>query len=272
MFSRDSLDDTAGVLATSIIRSGIRTVLSAVAVVFASLLLPPTELPSGSASKCRYNWLVPRTRIACRLPVMKEKGVIFHNILNRLRTVAVRTLHAIGNTRSRVITLLTDSPGSGIVTNLARRRSRVSGAERIPAEFLKLGMRVSKRTIQRSMRQARPSRPHDQTWGTFLQNHANDSWACDVRHVTDSFFQPLFAFFTTELGSRRIVHVSVTRAPTDIWVAQQLREATPCGEGAEVRTSRRCREVRWTLRRHCGRKRHCGASNADQRTTCERQR
>ena len=44
------------------------------------------------------------------------------------------------------------------------------------------------------------------------------------------FFRPLFAFFITELGSRRIVHVGVTRSPTDEWVAQQLREATPFGE------------------------------------------
>lgn len=34
-----------------------------------------------------------------------------------------------------------------------------------------------------------------------------------------------------ELGSRRVVHVNVTRHPTDAWVAQQLREATPFGEG-----------------------------------------
>jgi transposase InsO family protein len=37
----------------------------------------------------------------------------------------------------------------------------------------------------------------------------------------------VFAFFVVELGSRRVVHVGVTRAPTDAWVAQQLREATP---------------------------------------------
>lgn len=33
-----------------------------------------------------------------------------------------------------------------------------------------------------------------------------------------------------ELESRRIIHVSVTRNPTDFWLAQQLREATPFGQ------------------------------------------
>jgi len=34
-----------------------------------------------------------------------------------------------------------------------------------------------------------------------------------------------------ELGSRRIVHYGVTRSPNDVWVAQQVRDATPYGEG-----------------------------------------
>ena len=55
-------------------------------------------------------------------------------------------------------------------------------------------------------------------------------WACDFLPVTDLFFRPLFAFFLIELASRRVVHVSVTRAPSDLWVAQQLREATPFGD------------------------------------------
>jgi putative transposase len=48
--------------------------------------------------------------------------------------------------------------------------------------------------------------------------------------VTDLFFRPLFAFFLIELKSRRVIHVGVTRSPSDAWVAQQLREATPYGQ------------------------------------------
>jgi putative transposase len=40
----------------------------------------------------------------------------------------------------------------------------------------------------------------------------------------------MFVFVIIELGSRRVAHFSVTRHPTDEWIAQQLREATPFGE------------------------------------------
>jgi putative transposase len=48
--------------------------------------------------------------------------------------------------------------------------------------------------------------------------------------VTDLFFRSLFAFFIIELQSRKVMHVGVTRAPTDAWTAQQLGEATPYGQ------------------------------------------
>ncbi len=115
-----------------------------------------------------------------------------------------------------------------LIKELARH-NRLWGAERIRGELLKLGIKVAKRTVQRYMRLARPPRPHGQSWATFLRNHANDIWACDFLQVHDVFFRPLCAFIMTELGSRRIVHIGVTRSPTDEWVAQQLREATPFG-------------------------------------------
>ncbi len=108
--------------------------------------------------------------------------------------------------------------------------NRLWGAERIRGELLKLGIRVSKRTIQKYMRTVRRHQPRGQKWATFLRNHAGQIWACDFLQVTDLFFRPLFAFFMIELKSRKVIHVGVTRSPTDVWVAQQLREATPYGQ------------------------------------------
>ena len=107
--------------------------------------------------------------------------------------------------------------------------NRLWGAERMRGELLKLDIRVAKSTIQKYMRGARPPRRSGQTWATFLHNHAQGIWACDFLPVTDLLFRPLYVFFVIELASRRVAHVGVTRHPTDAWVAQQLREATPFG-------------------------------------------
>jgi len=107
--------------------------------------------------------------------------------------------------------------------------NRLWGAERIRGELLKLDIRVAKWTVQKYMRNARPAGGKGQTRATFLRSHASEIWACDVLPVTDLAFRPLFAFVVIALGSRRVVHIGVTRHPTDAWVAQQLREATPFG-------------------------------------------
>jgi len=96
---------------------------------------------------------------------------------------------------------------------------------------LKLGIRVSKRTIQRYIKGIRRTDPKGQKWLTFIRNHAHQAWACDFLQTYDIFFQTIFAFFIVKLGSRRIVHFAVTRSPNRQWVAQQLREATPWAEG-----------------------------------------
>jgi len=105
--------------------------------------------------------------------------------------------------------------------------NRLWGAERIRGELLKVGIRVATTTVQRHMRAARPPRRDGQTWATFLRNHAGAIWARDFLPVTDLLFRPLYAFFVIAHGSRHVVPVGVTRHPTDAWVAQQLREATP---------------------------------------------
>ena len=109
------------------------------------------------------------------------------------------------------------------------RENRLWGAERIRGELLKLGIHVSKRTIQRYKQAEQPTPAGTQNWLSFVHNHAPDIWACDFLQVPDMLFRDLFCFFLIELGSRKVVHVGVTRHPTQQWVAQQLREATPFG-------------------------------------------
>ncbi len=106
------------------------------------------------------------------------------------------------------------------------------GAERIRGELLKLGIKVSKRTVQRYLPPdtSPATSPSNQNWSTFLRNHAGQIWSCDFTQTHNLFFVPLFVFVIIELSSRRIVHTAVTAHPTDAWVAQQLREATPWGE------------------------------------------
>jgi putative transposase len=109
-------------------------------------------------------------------------------------------------------------------------KNRLWDAERIRGELLKLGIHVCKRTIQKYIRQVRTPQPRGQKWATFLHTHATQIWACDFLQVTDLFFRPLFAFFIIEHKSRKVIHLGVTRSPTDLWVAQHLREATPFGQ------------------------------------------
>jgi len=111
------------------------------------------------------------------------------------------------------------------------KENRTWGAERIRGELLKLGLRVSKNTIQKYIRDLSGPREPRQTSATFLRNHADEIWACDFLQTYDVFFRTLFLFVIIELGSRRLAHFGVTKNPTDAWLAQQLREATPFALG-----------------------------------------
>jgi transposase InsO family protein len=109
--------------------------------------------------------------------------------------------------------------------------NRLWGTERIRGELLKLGIRVAKRTIQRYLDCAKGPRSNGQRWSTFLENHGKEVWACDFLQTHDIWFRPIFAFFLINVGTREVVHTAVTRTPTQVWTAQQVRNATPFGVG-----------------------------------------
>jgi putative transposase len=105
------------------------------------------------------------------------------------------------------------------------RRGRLWGAERIRGELLKVGIKVSKRTVQKCMRGVRGKGTGGQTWATFLRNHADRTWACDFIQTYDVLFRQIYAFFIVHVSSRLVIHVAATRNPTHAWTAQQLRNA-----------------------------------------------
>lgn len=116
------------------------------------------------------------------------------------------------------------------VQDLIRRMVRENptwGEERIAAELLlKLGIRVSARTVRRYMpfdtgpRKRMPS----QQWMTFVRNHAEGILACDFFIAVTARFRILYVFVAMEVGSRRIAHFNVTAHPTADWTLQQFRE------------------------------------------------
>ncbi len=106
------------------------------------------------------------------------------------------------------------------------RANATWGEERIAAGLLlKLGLRVSPRTVRRYM--SRGGRPRDrrpsQQWSTFVRNHAGAMLACDFFVAITARFRTLYVFVVLEIGTRRIVHWNLTEHPTADWTVQQFR-------------------------------------------------
>ncbi len=59
------------------------------------------------------------------------------------------------------------------------------GEERIRGELLKLGIRVSKRTIQEYVKQVWQPGKRGESWNTFIRNHSRDILACDFLQLYD---------------------------------------------------------------------------------------
>jgi hypothetical protein len=101
------------------------------------------------------------------------------------------------------------------------------GEERVASELLvKLGIRVSPRTVGKYMPKRPPGRPRgDQRWATFLTNHAKAIIACDFFVAVTATFRSLYVFVLIHHASRQLLHINVTAHPTAAWTLQQLREA-----------------------------------------------
>ena len=98
--------------------------------------------------------------------------------------------------------------------------------------LVKLGIRVSRRTVGKYVPKRPPGRPRgDQRWSTFLKNHAKAIVACDLFVAVTATFRMLYVFIVIEHGTRRLVHVSVTTNPSVDWTLQQLREVVGNGGG-----------------------------------------
>jgi putative transposase len=116
------------------------------------------------------------------------------------------------------------------------RENPTWGEERIANELLlKLGLRVSPRTVRKYMPQrgdhGRGKRATSQHWQTFVRNHAQAIVACDFCVVVTATFRLLYVFVVMEHATRRILHCNVTAHPTAPWTLQQLREAIPADHG-----------------------------------------
>jgi transposase InsO family protein len=102
------------------------------------------------------------------------------------------------------------------------------GEERIAAELLvKLGLRISPRTVRRYMARGPGGGGRgagSQRWATFVRTHAQAVVACDFCVAVTATFRVLYVFVVMEIGSRRLVHVTVTPHPTAAWTLQQFRE------------------------------------------------
>ena len=101
------------------------------------------------------------------------------------------------------------------------------GAPRIHGELLMLGFDISERTISRWMKRASRDPEPAKRWLAFLRNHREAIAAMDFFTVPTISFGVLYCFFIIAHGRRRILHLNVTKHPTSLWVAQQLREAFP---------------------------------------------
>jgi putative transposase len=114
------------------------------------------------------------------------------------------------------------------------------GEERIANELLvKLGLRLSPRTVRKYMPNISPGRPRgDQRWSTFLRNHAEAILACDFFVTVTASFRLLYVFVLIHHGDCELPAALCLRAHSSrISPAGALRRHGPSDSRLDATTA-----------------------------------
>jgi len=98
------------------------------------------------------------------------------------------------------------------------------GSPRIQGELSKLGIEVSKSTVEKYMAKRRRG-PPSQPWKNFLAVHSKEIVALDTFVVPTIAFRLLYVIVVMSHDRRRILHFGVIDRPNSAWVRQQVKAA-----------------------------------------------
>jgi putative transposase len=218
----------------------IRTTLSALLALVRASLKPRAHLTLENAALRQQLTVYIRTQ---KRPRLRSEDRVFWIMLHRLWSDATRSLiivkpaTVVGWHRQgfKAMWRRKSRPGKIGRPRIPRRHiefiKRISsdqpgwGEDKIAEELAaKFGIQHSPSTVRRYMVPRKPR--DDQTWRTFVRNHAKELWACDFLTQYTALFTIAYVFIIMQIDTRRIVHVNVTSNPTLPWVKQQIREAT----------------------------------------------
>lgn len=114
------------------------------------------------------------------------------------------------------------------IQDLIRMMSQANptwGTPRIIGELKKIGISVSKATVDRYRMKTKGS--PSPTWKAFLTNEAKAMASIDFFTVPTATFRVLYVFVVLLHERRRVVHFNVTENPSGAWTTQQIVEAFP---------------------------------------------
>lgn len=94
------------------------------------------------------------------------------------------------------------------------------GAPILHGELIKLGIKISERTVSNMIKRYKVGKPPSQTWRTFLKNHMNNTYAIDFFTVPTANFNLLYVLVVLWHERRKVIHFNVTMNPSAEWTAQ----------------------------------------------------